>query len=319
MAICKELAERVNSDPTLVALEAEAVYRSLEAANPRVGVFDDKDYLLGEFALLAASAYRLMGRREKAAIWHDRSEAAFRHTIGPAASLARVALDRTALHYDTYNFDRVLEAIPSLLKSFEELGMMRQALKTRFIEAMTLKDLNRLEECLSRFQAMRAVDCLTEDQTLHGMVLANEAEVLSSIGRQLEAAELIRVAMANRSLVGKPLVAAQLKVAAAEYLKAEGDLAGAAELTRSAIADYVSIEMSTYAAYFRILLAETLLALSRNREAEWEVMAALPTIESEGMVPEGLAAVALLRESVQRRKADPAALRQVRERIKLNS
>src|SRR5262245_61673315 len=44
LAICKELGERVNSDPALVAVEAEIVYRSLEIAIPRVGVFDDKDY-----------------------------------------------------------------------------------------------------------------------------------------------------------------------------------------------------------------------------------------------------------------------------------
>jgi hypothetical protein len=196
--------------------------------------------------------------------------------------------------------------------------MKRQALKTRFIEAMTLKDLSRSEDALARFQALRGEASLVEDETLHGVVLANEAEVLSSIGRQLEAANLIKSAMANRALTGRPLVAAQLKVAAAEYLKTEGDLQGAAELTRSAIADYVGIEMSTYAAYFRILLAEMLVALSRNREAEWEILAALPTIEAEGMAPEGLAAIGLLRESVQRRKADPNALRQLRERIKLS-
>jgi hypothetical protein len=40
---------------------------------------------------------------------------------------------------------------------------------------------------------------------------------------------------------------------------------------------------------------------------------ALPTIEEQKMEPEGFAAVALLRESVKRRKADPNALRELRE------
>jgi hypothetical protein len=114
LAICKDLGEGVNSDPALVADEAEGIHRSLESATPRVGVFDDKDYLLGEFALLAGTACRLLGRREKTEIWLDKAESSFRHTIGPAASLARVALERTALQYDTYNYERVLEGIPSL-------------------------------------------------------------------------------------------------------------------------------------------------------------------------------------------------------------
>ncbi len=33
------------------------------------------------------------------------------------------------------------------------------------------------------------------------------------------------------------------------------------------------------------------------------------------MVPEGLAAVALLKESIRRRKTDPNALRELRERL----
>ena len=71
--------------------------------------------------------------------------------------------------------------------------------------------------------------------------------------------------------------------------------------------------MSTWVAYLRIVLAETLIASLQNREAEWEILAALPTIEEQKMVPEGFAAVSLLRESVKRRQASPEALREVRE------
>ena len=44
-------------------------------------------------------------------------------------------------------------------------------------------------------------------------------------------------------------------------------------------------------------------------QAEWEVRAALPIIEEEKMVPEGFAALTLLRESLRRRKLDRQALR----------
>ncbi len=45
---------------------------------------------------------------------------------------------------------------------------------------------------------------------------------------------------------------------------------------------------------------------------------ALPTIEEQKMVPEGFAAMALLKESVRRRKTDPNALRELREHVQAN-
>jgi hypothetical protein len=73
--------------------------------------------------------------------------------------------------------------------------------------------------------------------------------------------------------------------------------------------------MMTTVALLSLVAAETLLRLSRPREAEWEILAALPTIEEQKMVPEGFAAVALLKESVRRRKTDPNALRELREHL----
>jgi len=73
--------------------------------------------------------------------------------------------------------------------------------------------------------------------------------------------------------------------------------------------------MQHAAAYIRVVLAETLIAASRHREAEWEILAALPTIEEQKMVPEGFAAMTLLKESVRRRKTDPVALRDLREHL----
>jgi hypothetical protein len=63
-------------------------------------------------------------------------------------------------------------------------------------------------------------------------------------------------------------------------------------------------------------LAQTLLEAGQPREAEWQILAALPTIDEEKMVPEGFAAVALLRESVRQRKTDPKALLELREYLR---
>ena len=66
-----------------------------------------------------------------------------------------------------------------------------------------------------------------------------------------------------------------------------------------------NLGMATRAAYVRVGLRRPFLRPEMPREAEWEILAALPTIDEQGMVPEGFAAVALLRESVRQRKTDP--------------
>jgi hypothetical protein len=73
--------------------------------------------------------------------------------------------------------------------------------------------------------------------------------------------------------------------------------------------------MDSLAAYVRIVLAETLLASGREGEATLEIIAALPVIEELELVQEGVAAVALLRESLRRQKADPEALKALRVQI----
>ena len=103
-----------------------------------------------------------------------------------------------AQHYDMHRYERVLATVPSLMKTFEMLEMRRYELKTRFLEAMALKNLNRTAEALGRLEALPDTSYSAEDMTLYGMVVANRAELLSASGRGAEAIETLRNALANR-------------------------------------------------------------------------------------------------------------------------
>jgi hypothetical protein len=98
-----------------------------------------------------------------------------------------------------------------------------------------------------------------------------------------------------------------------ETLQSVGQVSGAIEAYRESVADHVELGMVTRAAYFRVVLSEALLACGRAREAEWELLAALPTINEQKMVPEGFAAAVLLQESVRQRKTNPKALSELRQ------
>jgi hypothetical protein len=64
-------------------------------------------------------------------------------------------------------------------------------------------------------------------------------------------------------------------------------------------------------AALQLVVADLLLDLGESEAARREVLAALPAIEEIQMVPEGVAALTLLRESVRGRGIDRQALREL--------
>jgi hypothetical protein len=64
-----------------------------------------------------------------------------------------------------------------------------------------------------------------------------------------------------------------------------------------------------------LVIADLLLDQGAEAQAEWEIRAALPIIDEEKMVPEGMAAYALLRESLRRREIDRGALRDLNNHL----
>ena len=280
-----------------------------------MGVFDEKQYFLGESALLAGSAHRALGERDEADLWLDRAEAAFRHTINSAPQMASVSYARLTLHYDRRQYERVFAALPSLISTFENAGMKREVMKCGFLEAMALKESGRREDSRSRLERLHSLPALAESQPLLGLIAVNLGELLAAEGRGAEAAGLYIEALQNLEGSSQPMTVAHLKAAVAEGLRNEGQFAAASDAYAASIQDYEELGMATQVAYLRIVRAETLIASNRPRQAEWEILAALPTIEEQKMVSEGFAAVALLKESVSRRKTDPNALRELREHL----
>jgi len=315
LAICAEIKDRCDAEPAIIWEEARTLYSWLKESQKSLGLFDERDYFLGECALTAGSASRHLGKRDEAEVWFDRAEAGFRHTVNPAPLLAGVSYARLALFYDKRQYERVFELVPSLTESFRRLNMSRERLKCDFLEAMTLKESSRLAEALAKLQSMRDDVALTAEPKMEAFVMLHTGELLSSTNRHAEAIACLEQVATREVVRTQPLLAAHLSTAMAVAFREQGMLAQAAETFRGAAEKYAAAGMSTLEAYLRIVLAETLIALSRFREAEWQIAAALPTIEEQKMVPEGFAAVGLLRESVRQRRANPEALRDLRERL----
>jgi tetratricopeptide (TPR) repeat protein len=318
-SMCSQLWELINTSPADVAEESPRIYKWLSAKTAKDFFFDERDFFLGEAALLSAGSFRLLGKREETERWLDRADASFRHTVAPAAHLARVSYIRLTLRYDMRRHEEVLELVPSVALTFQKLGMESDLAKCRFLEAMSLKELGRFEEAAAGFERLVSGEAGRVEPALCGMALVNLGDLQS--GQSAFDAALTSYAQAAPLLeAGNRFSAlADLKLMVAVTLRKTGHLAKSLDTYRNAISDYVDLEMSTRAAYVRILLAEALLEAGKAREAEWQILAAVPTIDQEKMVPEGFVAMELLRGSVQQRNADPRALLELREYLQANN
>jgi hypothetical protein len=74
--------------------------------------------------------------------------------------------------------------------------------------------------------------------------------------------------------------------------------------------------MMANAAYAQFLVAETYLAMQLPRDAEAEVLKAIPIFKEEGIVLDAVAALSILRESIRQQKLDPDLLRELRDRLR---
>jgi tetratricopeptide (TPR) repeat protein len=313
------LHDHLDTSPAEVAEEAGELFDSIVESKCPTGLFDERDYLLGQCALTAGAASRQLGKRQDTERWLNRAESRFRRTLNPAPKLAEVAYQRLALKYDSRELEDVLELIPSLTSSYLKLGMRREFSKTEFLRAMTLKNRGRQQEASAVFNVLANELDASVDPQLLGQTLVEVGAFQASEGQYEEALRTYGTAFKLLKEGNRPIFLAHLKASVGETLVQAGQAVLGVESLREAISDYAALSMSTQVAYLRVFLAQVLSNLNRHREAEWEILAALPTIEEQKMVPEGFAAVALLRESVHRRKADPTALRQLREQLQSKS
>ena len=88
LAVLESLKKIVNSDPERVEKEAATIYGYVKSV-AGIGLFDERDYFLGEAALIAGNGCRLTGRYEEAENWLDLADISFRHTINSSPLLTR--------------------------------------------------------------------------------------------------------------------------------------------------------------------------------------------------------------------------------------
>jgi len=309
------LYERRDVSPSLVLELAEEFFTRIRSYGHPLGLFDERDYLLGELALTAGAAARQAGRRSEADRWLNRAEANFRHVLNPGPKLSEVGYLRLALKFDRGEYDEVIELLPSLVESYKKLAMPKEVGKAEFLNAMCLKGAGKYQHASDAFTSLAGRLDGANEPVLLAQTKIELGSFSASDGRFTEALAFYGEALNLLKNANRPIFNAHLKATVAETMLLAGQLDSGVAAFREAIGDYVALGMATQVAYLRLVLAEALIANARPREGEWEILAAIPTIDEQQMVREGFAALALLKESVRQRKTDPNALRELREHL----
>jgi tetratricopeptide (TPR) repeat protein len=319
LSLCSLLRRNRDLAPEVVFEHTRDIYQWVSRPDSELGLFDERDYFLGELALIAGGVCRQLGRREESFLWLDRSEAGFRHTLNPAPGLANVAYARLALRFEMGRYSDVLELSPSLEASFGKLRMGVEAAKCRLLLASTLKIVGEHSRAIELLEVLPDDPVLSDEPFLRARILGELGDLQQLRGEYSLASIAFQTALLQLEGRETSAAGADLKIYLGAAYRSLGSLAKARDAYRAGLREYESLGMRSLVAYSHLLVAEVLLEMKRDREGEWEILAALPAIDEMKMVPEGFAALALLRESVARRKTDRSALHQLRNQLQSNT
>jgi hypothetical protein len=313
LPLLDEVRKQLESSPNKVLEETSFLYSYLESLRPRYPVdsflLDEREYFLGETARIAGTACRELSLRDDARRWLDLSEAWFLSTENAAGNLAKVSYQRLALRTEEREFDAVSELLPRLIDTFRKLGMSEDAIKARFLEAAVLKETDRLSEAAAVFGEIAAEADELKNQPLLAWAYVNLVQVhgiLGEIDRVVEKAAAVTPMLRD---VGNHIGLAKLQWGVGYLLRTQSRVPAAIDAFRTAQAEFTELGMRADVAAVHLIIADLLLDAGQDRQAEWEIRQALPIIDEYKLVPEGFAALSLLRESLRRQKIDRQALR----------
>lgn len=311
LTICAQLRGQIETNPARVRDDAEFFYRFISESERPIGLFDEKDYFLGETALIAGSACRFLFRREESRRWFDRSESAFRQTVNAVGDWSRVSYQRLALRVEDREFEQVLELVPPLVQTFRKLRMRDDALKCRFLEGVSYINMEQFEKAVLVFRSISTEAQELGNEALLAAACNNLVQLQGLLGNSEEALANARETLTLFNKLHNHVGLAKLQWGIGTLMRTQGNLPAALEAYATAKQGFLELEMRSDVAALGLVLADIYLEAGDESAALREILAALPIIQEEGMVPEGLAAYSLLQDSIRHSRIDRTALRQL--------
>ncbi len=309
LALCGLLYGSTEASPASVRDNADFLFHFLLKPRRKIGEYDEREHFLGELALTAGGACRFLSRREEARLWFDRAEMWFSYDTLSRANILRLAYQKLALRLEERQFAEVLSLTPPLIERMTALGMRDEALKARFLEAIVLKETGRLDTAGERLRQLAGEAQACGNGKLLGSAYVSLLQIHAFLGEAEKALDLAREATPILRRLNNRIDLAKLQWGLATLLQNQGKFTEALNAYRLTQKEFSEIEMRADVAAIHLVVADLLLELGQDRQARWEIQAALPVIDEYKLVPERVAALSLLRQSLHNHRINRQALR----------
>jgi tetratricopeptide (TPR) repeat protein len=307
--VCRALRSFAEQAPAHCKELAEFVYGFISDPTRSIGIRDEREYLLGDFALMTGAASRFLFQRDESTTWFSRAATHIESLKRPELERLRLTYQELAFRGEDRRYSDVLHAVDSLAESFRRLELPEEALKCRFLEGAVRFELGDVREVARINEEICAEAQSLGSSRLLGQATSNLLLCYGSLGEIDRALVSAKRAQATLRQSGDRVHLVRLWIGIGGLLRRQGDTTAALDASRQALEAALDLGMRGDVAALRLMIADLLLGLGQEAQAEAEIRAALPIIDEEKMVPEGIAALSLLRESLRRRQIDKQALR----------
>jgi tetratricopeptide (TPR) repeat protein len=190
------------------------------------------------------------------------------------------------------------------------MGLWEDALKLRFLEAACWAEMGRTRDAIAVSREMLVEARNAGSEHLAALAASNLALYLGTEGKLEEAKKWVAEALAQLQRAGDNAHLVRVGKALGTMLRVNEPTA-ALLAYREAHEQARKLGLRGDLAELSLMIAELRLHAGQFEEAELEIRAALPIINEEKMVAEGIAAMSLLREAVRRRQIDKKGPRDV--------
>ena len=268
----------------------------------------------GEIAFLTGSGARFLRLTSEALQFFSEAESYFENAPEALPNRLRVRYQMLASAVEERRLAEVAYEAPVLQTEFERLGMEEWAIKCLYLLSVVCNESSRSKDTIQISAEVLKRSLKAGSAKMEVMSLVSMAIAYADLGDQDRALERAALAMSALGRFPSPLTLAKLHWSIGRLFRNLGSLDEAEQVHRVAMAEMKQLGLDAEVAAIRLVLTEILLEAGKRKEALAELRRAIPILEKHEMVKESLAAIALLKKSLQDNRVDRRALVRLQNR-----
>lgn len=255
---------------------------------------DEREFFLGELAFLTASIHRAVGKRSISVYWQGIARAHFRHIPGNRPLRLKVYALRLLGERDMHRLRSLQPRLINISNQFGEFGMYHEQLCARVALAFVQKARGENDGALSSLLELSNECRFSSEEGILAVCLGNAAEIYGLQDDRQRSVGMFREALAAAFRSRDPLVEGSVWSNVGSQELFCGRAHSAVSALEESLSCYQRGGAGSWIGYIRIMLGEALVSADRVEDGREQILLAVPVIQRENMIPEGIHALKLL-------------------------